>query len=151
MLFSCSNKEETTINALNSKTSYQISKMFSVSPEKLFNALTDSGVLKKIWGVQSINVDVRVGGEGKAIYIEGDQDWSFTMTYQEVVRAEKLKWITHFKSFPTKETRVTLLFKKTDAGSELIVRMENFESEEERNANKGAWEKGLITLEGLLK
>ena len=139
------------MNTFDSKTSYEISKIFLISPEKLFNALIDSTILKKIWGVQSINVDARVGGEGKAIYIEGEQDWSFTMTYQEIIKNEKLKWITHFKSFPTKETRVTLFIKKTDAGSELIVRMENFESEEERNANKGAWEKGLITLENLLK
>ena len=118
---------------------------------KVFNALTDSTVLKKIWGVQSINVDAKVGGKANAIYIEGDQDWSFTMTYTEVVPNEKLRWVTHFKSFPSKETRVTLLFNKADTGTELVVRMENFETSEERDANKGAWENGLNTLEGILK
>ena len=148
---SCSTKEENAMSLLDVNTAYEISKTFPVSPDKVYSALTDSSVLKKIWGVQSINVDAKVGGKTNAIYVEGNQDWSFTITYLEVVPNEKLKWLTHFKSFPSKETRVTLLFKKAEAGTELIIRMENFESKEERDANKGAWETGLKTLEGILK
>ena len=139
------------MSQIDSKKAYELSRKFPVSQENLFNALTDSTVLKKIWGVQSINVDARVGGKTNAVYIEGDQDWSFTITYKEVVPNEKLRWVTHFKSFPSKETRVTLLFKKADNGTELVVRMENFETSEERDANKAAWKNGLTTLEGVLK
>ena len=134
-----------------SKTAYELSQTFPVSQERLFSALTDSTVLKKIWGVQQITVDARVGGRADAVYIEGGQDWSFTITYTEVVPNKKLNWITHFKSFPTKETRVTLLFNKADLGAELIVRMENFETPEEREANLQAWQRGLATLEDILK
>ncbi len=139
------------MNEIDSKTAYEISKTFPVSRDKVYAALTDSTVLKKIWGVQSIHVDARVGGETKAVFIEGGNDWSFTITYNEVIPNEKLKWITHFKSFPNKETRVTLLFKKADEGTEFVIRMENFENEEERNANKGAWEHGLTVLDSILK
>ena len=50
-----------------------------------------------------------------------------------------------------KETRVTLLFNKADLGAELIVRMENFETPEEREANKQAWQTGLVALADILK
>ena len=133
------------------KTAYELSQTFPVSQERLFSALTDSTVLKKIWGVQQITVDARVGGRADAVYIEGGQDWSFTITYTEVVPNKKLNWITHFKSFPTKETRVTVLFNKADKGAELIVRMENFETAEEREANKQAWQRGLATLADIVK
>jgi len=150
-IFSCSKKENTTMNQLDSKTAYEISKTYPVSQETVFNALTDSVVLKKIWGIQSITVDARVGGKANAVYIDGTTDWSFTMTYKEVVPNEKLRWVTHFKSFPNKETRVTLLFNKVDSGTDLVVRMENFETTEERDANKQAWENALNTIAELLK
>ena len=150
-MLSCNTKKDNTMSEIDSKTAYELKRTYPVSPDKVFNALTDSTVLKKIWGVQSINVDAKVGGKTEAIYIEGDQDWSFTITYTEVVPYEKLRWVTHFKCFPSKETRVTLLFNKVDHGTELVVRMENLESNEERDANKGAWEKGLTTLDSILK
>ena len=134
-----------------SKTAYELSRTYHVSQEQLFNALTNSTVLQKIWGVQQITVDARVGGRTKAVYVEGGQDWSFTITYTEIVPNEKLNWITHFKSFPTKETRVAVLFKEAGKGTELIVRMENFETPEERDANKQAWQRGLATLADIVR
>ena len=80
-------------------TAYEISKTYTVSQDKVFNAITDSTVLKKIWGVQSISVDARVGGKANAVYVEGGQDWSFTITYTEIVQNEKLKWPTNMKQF----------------------------------------------------
>ena len=149
-LFGC-NSDNKKMNESITKNAYSISKSFSISPERLFSALTDSAVLKKIWGVQRIYVDARVGGKSEAVYIEGNTDWSFTIIYKEVIKNEKLKWVTHFKSFPEKETQVTMLFNKADHGSELIINMSNFESEAERDANKGAWEKGLNVLDEILK
>ena len=139
------------MNQADSKTAYELSQTYPVSQERLFGALTDPTVLKTIWGVQQITVDARVGGRAHAVYIEGGQDWSFTITYTEVLPNRKLNWITHFKSFPTKETRVTVLFKEADKGTELIVRMANFETTEEREANKQAWQRGLAILADILK
>ena len=138
------------MNSPEAGMAYEVSRTYPVSPERLFRALTDSTVLKKIWGVQAITVDARVGGKADAVYVEGGQDWSFTMTYTVVRPNEELKWITHFKSFPTKETRVTLRFLKADRGTELVVRMENFETVEERDANRIAWERGLATLAAIV-
>lgn len=128
------------------RMAYEVSKTYPASQERLFGALTDATVLTEMWGVQQITVDARVGGKIRAVYVEGGQDWSFTITYTEVLPHERLTWITHFNAFPTKETRVTVLFKKAEAGTEVTVRMHNFESAEEREANRRAWEKGLATL-----
>ena len=129
---------------------YELSRTYPVSCEVLFRALTDATVLKKVWGVQRIAVDARVGGTTEAQYIAGGQDWSFTLRYTEVVPNERLRWVTHFKSFPRKETKVTILFGAAGEGTELTVRMENFETGSERDANRQAWETGLTTLATIL-
>ena len=69
-----------------SKTAYELSQTYPVSQERLFGALTDPTVLKKIWGVQQIAVDARVGGRADAVYIEGGQDWSFTLHISRLYR-----------------------------------------------------------------
>ena len=129
---------------------YELKRVYPVSPEKLFTALTDGMVLKRIWGVQQISVDARVGGKATAVFIDSGQDWSFTITYGEVVPNRRLTWVTHFHSFPAKETRVTVLFDDAATGTELTVRMENFETADERDANRQAWEHGLETLADVL-
>ena len=58
--------------------------------------------------------------------------------------------MTHFKRFPSKETRVTLLFAKTADGTRLTLRQENFETSQERNANREALTNALSRLAGLL-
>src|SRR5262245_31292641 len=109
--------------------SYELSRTFSASPEALFDALTSAVVLKRIWGVQRIDVDARVGGRAVATYVVGDQDWSFTIVYTELARAEgSLRWVARFKSFPSKETRVFMQLARVHGGTTLILRMENFES-----------------------
>ena len=45
---------------------------------------------------------------------------------------------------------MTALLKEVDNGTELTIRMENFETAAERDANKQAWQSGLATLAGIL-
>ena len=92
-----------------------------------------------------------VGGKARAVYVTSGEDWSFTITYTDVVPGHSLRWITHFSAFPTKETRVTALFREADKGTDLLVRMENFETTEERDANKEAWRAALATLGDILR
>ena len=126
---------------------YELSRTYSASPEALFNALTNTAVLKRVWGVQEIDVDARVGGQAVATYLVDGQDWSFTITYEELARNDgRLRWVARFKNFPSKETRVTVLLRPADNGTLLTLRMENFESIEERDANRQAWERGLAIL-----
>lgn len=130
---------------------YEISRTYPVPRKVLFDALTDADTLKRIWGVQELTVDARAGGSAHAVYVVGDQDWSFSLTYTEVRPDESLRWTTSFKSFPTKHTRVTVTFVDADPGAEVIVRMENFETAEERDANRQAWDQGLAVLADILR
>jgi uncharacterized protein YndB with AHSA1/START domain len=140
------------MNPVNSATSYELSRAFTVSPEALFDALTSAAILKRIWGVQEIDVDAREGGRAVATYVVGDQDWSFTLSYAELVRTEgRLRWVTRFKSFPSKETRVSVKLARVDGGATLTLRMENFESAEECNANRQAWERALAILADVVR
>jgi uncharacterized protein YndB with AHSA1/START domain len=112
--------------------------------------LTDAAVLEKVWGVQSIAVDARPGGQTEATYIVDGEDWSFTLTYSEIVPHERLRWVVRFKAFPSKQTKVTIALRAALDGTELNLRMENFETASERHANRQAWEAGLATLAVLL-
>jgi uncharacterized protein YndB with AHSA1/START domain len=138
------------LNSTDSGIGYELSETFPVSRERLFDALTDATTLKKIWGVQEITVDARVGGKSKAVFVAEGQDWSFTITYTDIVRNQALRWMTHFNAFPTKETRVTATLGEVEQGTELVLRMENFETVDERDANRQAWQAALATLGDIL-
>jgi hypothetical protein len=131
------------------KLAYELSHQYSVTQNALFNAFIDAATLQNIWGVSTIKVDPRPGGQARATLTFAGENWDFTITYKEVVPYDKLRWVVHFDRFPNKETRATLWFKQTIGGSEVTVQMENFETPEERDSNKHAWERALQKLETL--
>jgi uncharacterized protein YndB with AHSA1/START domain len=55
------------MNPTDTGIEYELSRMYSASPDALFNALTNAVVLKRIWGVQEINVDAHVGGQATVL------------------------------------------------------------------------------------
>ena len=135
------------MNPTDTGIEYELSRTYSASSAALFHALTSSMVLKRMWGVQEITVDARVGGRAVATFVVDGQDWSFTITYTELALEQgRLSWIARFKSFPSKETRVTVLLRPSGSGTALTLRMGNFESTQERDANRQAWEEGLSVL-----
>jgi hypothetical protein len=91
-------------------------------------------------------VDARPGGHARAELSFDNESWDFTISYQEVIPHDKLRWIVHFDRFPSKEPQATLLFKATGSGAEVTVRMENFDTPHERDSNKQAWEGALRKL-----
>jgi uncharacterized protein YndB with AHSA1/START domain len=154
IILSCKSQtknEVVDMNPIDTNTSYELTRLFPANPDQLFGALIDSSILKQIWGVQSITVDARPEGIARAVYRIGEQNWDFTITYKEVIPNQKLGWIVHFDSYPTKETKVTILMNKVSAGTELKLRMENFENSQERNGNRQAWESALLKLAEILK
>ncbi|HKV06132.1 MAG TPA: SRPBCC family protein [Candidatus Acidoferrales bacterium] len=131
-------------------TAYELIAPFTIAPDRLFKAFLDETVLKKLWGVSEISIDARAGGTARAKMTIANENWNFTLTYDEISPNEKLRWSVHFDRFPQKETRVTLLFKRIPAGTELTVRQENFDDARERDANREAWRGALNILGGLL-
>ncbi|MGH8014636.1 MAG: SRPBCC family protein [Candidatus Zixiibacteriota bacterium] len=139
------------MNPIDTNSAYELARVFPVTPEILYNSIIDSTILKQIWGVQSISVDARPEGKARAVYRIGEQNWDFTITYKEVAPYEKLRWIVNFDNYPTKETRVAILFNRISTGTELRLRMENFESIQERDGNRQAWEAAHAKLADILK
>ena len=134
------------MDEIDNNTAYELTSVFPGAQATLFNAFINAAILKEIWGLSSITVDARPNGQAHAQLEIGNENWDFTITYQEVVPYDKLRWVVHFDRFPSKETRVTLWFKTTTGGAEVKVRMENFENSQERDANRNAWEGALKTL-----
>jgi uncharacterized protein YndB with AHSA1/START domain len=138
------------MGTFDNNTAYELSKVFSVAPDKLFNAFLSEPTLKKIWGVSSISIDARAKGKARAKLQIGNENWDFTITYIEVVPNEKLRWTVRFDRFPNKAIMVTLSFRKTTGGTALTVRQENFDNSQERDSNRAAWEGALKTLDSLV-
>src|SRR5436190_24359051 len=105
------------MTAIDSGIGYELSETYPVPAERLFQALTDAAVLKRIWGVQQIEVDARVGGQTRAVFLADGQDWSFTITYSDIVPNRRLQRTTHFNAVPTKATRVTVTIDEVERGS----------------------------------
>ena len=138
------------MDTIDKDTAYELQHAFPVAKATLFNAFISAATLKSIWGVSSITVDAKPGGRTRAKFMIGNQNWDFTIIYQELVPGEKLRWLVHFDQFPTKETQATLSFRPAPGGSQVTVRMENFESSQERDANRQAWQGALKKLETIL-
>jgi uncharacterized protein YndB with AHSA1/START domain len=138
------------MDASDDSTAYELSKIFPVTQEKLYNAFIDETTLKNIWGVSAITIDARPEGKARAELKIDSENWDFTITYKEVIPNEKLRWVVHFDRFPAKEIRVTLWFKKISDGTQLTLHQENFENSQERDGNRQAWEGALTTLERLI-
>src|SRR5262245_59336518 len=132
-------------------TAYEISREFRVSQETLFNLFINPTILKDIWGVSSITVDARPNGQARATLEIDNESWDFTITYKELLPNSKLRWIVNFDRFPSKEIRVTLWFETTPHGAKLTLRMENFETSQERDGNRQASEAALSRLEQLIR
>jgi uncharacterized protein YndB with AHSA1/START domain len=130
--------------------SYELSQTLRVSQEALFNAFLDPATLKTMLGVSSITVDARPKGQARAHMTIVDENWDFTITYQEIIPNEKLRWLVHFDRFPSKKIQAMLSFTRTTEGAEVAVQMDHFESIQERDANRAAWQGALRTLAALI-
>lgn len=138
------------MDSIDEKTAYEISRTFPVAQTVLFNAFVDASTLKTIWGLSSIAVDARSEGHARAEWTIGEENWNFTISYREVVPYDRLRWVVHFDRSQSKETRVTLLFRTVEDASEVTLRMENFETTQERDGNRQAWNEALDRLGGIV-
>ena len=138
------------MDTIDKNTAFELSHAFPVTQATLFNAFIDAATLKDIWGVASITVDARPNGQARARLTIDNENWDFAITYQEVIPPDKLRWFVHFDRFPSKEPRATLSFRATAGGSEVTVRMENFETSQERDGNRQAWQGALTRLDAIV-
>ena len=141
---------KTHVNAQKENIKFSITKIFKASPEKLYNAFLDSNALKRVWGVQSIKVNPKVGGKAEAKFMIDNVDWSFVLTYLEMKPGKKLKWKADFNKYPNKKPVTTLTFKKVKEGTEFNVTQEYLETTDDMEGGSSAWTSGLENLKVFL-
>jgi uncharacterized protein YndB with AHSA1/START domain len=143
-------KTEISRDPIDTNTAYEITKSFLEPVDKVYSSFIDSAMLKRIWNLSSITVDARPEEKTLAVMTVNNVDWSFNMTYKEVVTNEKLRWLTRFDNISDKEIMTTIWFQKTKTGTNIILRQENFSDPAERDENKKAWESALTLMEALI-
>jgi uncharacterized protein YndB with AHSA1/START domain len=134
-------------------TTLEMRYRFRASQEKLFHAWTDPTILGKWFHVTPdqhtpiAEVDLRVGGRyrlgmqapGEELLVAGGE-------YRLIEEPSKLVFTWRWEAAPqdSPSTLVTIEFQQLSGGTELILRHESFETEEQRDNHLAGWQ-GCVT------
>ena len=144
--------------SLTEKPSLTFNRSYPVPPEKVWRAWTDPEAIKRWWGpgaedsVSFARLDVREGGrfrivfggaDGKAHEVQG--------VYKEVVPNRRLvfTWVWP-NSTPDRESLVTIDFRASGSGTELVFTHERFFDATVRDGHRKGWTELFVKLERFL-
>ena len=131
-----------------------LTRHIDASPERVFDAW-----LQKSWGEWAgppgvrgnvIQLEPKVGGSYRIIMHTPDgKELTVGGIYREIVRPSKLvmtwKW-----EHEEQDTLITLSFKPSGKGTEIMLHHENFAAPERRDSHKNGWTGTLDKLEAYL-
>lgn len=84
--------------------------------------------------------DVRPGGQFSVVFRTEDGEENNSIgEYLEVIPQEKLVFSWHWKTTPERVSRVTVLFRAKDGGTELTLIHERFFDEATRDDHREGW------------
>ena len=136
------------------KPSLTLSRRYPVAPEKVYRAWTDPQAVKRWWGptpgepVSLAELDVRVGGRFRIVF--GGPDGKMhecAGTYKEVVPNKKLVFTWSWpNTTPERISVVTIEFRATGKGTDLIFKHEQLFDEAARDGHKRGWTGALDKL-----
>jgi len=135
-----------------------LERSYPVAPEKVWRAWTDPQAIKKWWGpggdqpVSIAELDVRAGGRFRIVFGgPAGTDHEVQGEYREVVPDRKLvfTWIWP-RTTPERESLVTIVFRKSGAGTELVFRHEQLFDETVRDGHKRGWSESFVKLDRFL-
>ncbi len=137
--------------------SLRIVRTFGASPEMVYQAWTDPKVVKEWFSPTTVStpvaeIDLKKGGKYRVGMKSPDGElYVATGVYEEIVPNEKLVFTWRWEGdTPSPETLVTIVFKKSGPGAELIFTHENFETEELAKDHQDGWEGALSKLSTLI-
>jgi uncharacterized protein YndB with AHSA1/START domain len=141
------------------KPSLNLQRHYPVAPEKVWRAWTDPKALAGWWGpgpgepVSLAELDVRVGGRFRIVF--GGPDGKMhecAGTYREVVPNKKLVFTWSWpNTTPDRISVVTIEFRGTAAGTDLLFRHEQLFDEQARDNHKRGWSASLDKLGAYLQ
>lgn len=135
-----------------------IERVFKGSPEKVFKAWTDPGILVQWWGPEGFTtpecaMDVRPGGKWRTVMLspKGERN-PVSGVYREVSPPGKLviSWAwEQADGRPGHETEIVVTFEPAPGGTRMRLVQSVFESVEHRDNHKGGWSSSFNRLERL--
>lgn len=136
------------------QSSLQVSKDFSCSKEKLFNAWTQENELKQWWkplGKQLSHVTNEMKEGGKIEYQVEDGSLKISGEYKSAQPQQRLEytWKWHLESEPVEDTEYTLdvQFEGDESKCSISVSQQGFSNENSIEPHKQGWEQALQHLE----
>ena len=141
------------------KPSLSLQRHYPVAPEKVWRAWTDPQALAKWWGpgpgepVSLAELDVRAGGRFRIVFGGPDgKAHECAGVYQEVVPNKKLVFTWSWpNSTPERISVVTIEFRQSGTGTDLIFRHEQLFDEKARDDHKRGWTATLDKLAEFLR
>ena len=135
-----------------------LSRSYPVAPEKVWRAWTDPQAIRKWWGpggnepVSLAELDLRVGGRFRIVFGGPDGEaHECAGIYREVVPNRKLAFTwTWPNSTPERESLVTITFRATQSGTELVFLHEQFFDQTVRDNHQRGWSESFDKLERFL-
>jgi len=141
------------------KPSLSLQRHYPVAPEKVWRAWTDPQALAKWWGpgpgepVSLAELDVRAGGRFRIVFGGPDgKAHECAGVYQEVVPNKKLVFTWSWpNSTPERISVVTIEFRQSGTGTDLMFRHEQLFDEKARDDHKRGWTATLDKLTEFLR
>jgi uncharacterized protein YndB with AHSA1/START domain len=141
------------------KPSLTLERFYPVAPEKVWRAWTDPQALKRWFGpggpqpVALAELDVRVGGRFRVLFggAEGTEH-EVRGVYREVVPNRRLVFTWSWpRTTPERESLVTVEFRKSARGTELVFKHAQHFDETVRDGHRQGWSEAFAKLEQYLK
>jgi uncharacterized protein YndB with AHSA1/START domain len=129
----------------------EVTELIRAKREKVYEAWIRPELMKKWFCPENLRpgqvaMDVRVGGAYRSEMVGEDETYTATGVYQEIVLNEKLVFTHGWEGPDRVETRVTVLFKDKDHGTEVTVIHERLEDPESLKGHKEGWKSTLKNL-----
>ena len=132
--------------AIDEKTSLQVRRVYDVPIAKVYAAWTDPEQVKH-WmgpsddfGETEVTSEFRVGGRYRIVmHAPSGELHKVGGTYREIVPNKKLVYTWAWESTPDRESLVTVEFKPSGNGTELIVTHEQFADSDARDKHQQGW------------
>ena len=138
-------KSPTNPDATASTVTLVVRRAIRATPERLFDAWTVPGQLKKWWGPASVTcidatVDLRVGGryrianqfpDGKVVWIAGE--------FEAIERPKRLVYTWRLGPTDGPPERLTVTFEARGQGTEIVVTHERIPNSAMRDMHEQGW------------
>lgn len=145
-------------SGLADKPRLHITRRYPVSREKVWRAWTDPQALSRWFGpgepgsVTLAQMDVREGGRYQIRFRTQDgEEHGVSGVYQEVVEHERLSFSWAWQSTPERVSRVSIVLKDVDGGTELDFVHDRFFDQAARDGHERGWTATFAKLDAVLR